>query len=352
MNWQKVEQLITDGYINVQTHPSLPLKIYNYSAKTQYEFFWTEETLACRGLVTDTENNIVARPFSKFMTYEQLSSVQDKPFASAILDKISRGESFKVYDKMDGSLGLLFNYRGRNIIATRGSFSSEQAIRAAYVLEKKYSNLTVPDGFTLLVEIIYPENRIVCNYGDTEDLFLLAAVETATGKELDIYELDLPFPKVKQFNNFSSFEEICNHQNETDEGFVIKFSDNSILKIKMEVYKRLHKLLTGTNSKTVWEFLSEGRDMTELADQVPDEFYRWLSATKDKFLSQFAEIENIAKAEFRNNFASRKEAADYFKTCKYPHILFSMLDVKDYSSTVWKMLKPKGNEKPFKTDEE
>jgi len=48
---------------------------------------------------------------------------------------------------------------------------------------------------------------------------------------------------------------------------------------------------------------------------------------------------------------SRKENTFYYQTCTYPGILFSMLDGKDYSQAIWRMLKP-DFEKPFKSDED
>lgn len=39
-----------------------------------------------------------------------------------------------------------------------------------------------PDGFTPLVEIIYPDNRIVCDYGDRDELVLLGGVWIESGE--------------------------------------------------------------------------------------------------------------------------------------------------------------------------
>ncbi len=39
---------------------------------------------------------------------------------------------------------------------------------------------------------------------------------------------------------------------------------------------------------------------------------------------------------------TRKELAEWFKQCQYPGIMFSMLDGKDYSDQIWKLVKPSG----------
>ena len=59
------------GLLYKQVHPILPLTIWNYTEKVQYESLWDDITLQCRGLVTDTEGNIVARPFRKFFNMEE-----------------------------------------------------------------------------------------------------------------------------------------------------------------------------------------------------------------------------------------------------------------------------------------
>jgi RNA ligase len=57
VNWQKVDKLVTEGYINFQKHPTLDLWIYNYSRMCQYDSVWDNETLQCRGLIVDKAKN-------------------------------------------------------------------------------------------------------------------------------------------------------------------------------------------------------------------------------------------------------------------------------------------------------
>ena len=120
--------------------------IYNYSKQTLYEKDWDEVTLVCRGLILDSDLNIVSRPFGKFFNYEE-------PDAQAIKFK----PPFKLYDKMDGSLGISYKVNGKVFIASRGSFTSPQAIEANVILQEKYKDSLdkFEDGKTYLFEIIY-----------------------------------------------------------------------------------------------------------------------------------------------------------------------------------------------------
>jgi hypothetical protein len=91
-----LEQYSRTGHLFKQDHPTLPLSIWNYTPEVQYGQSWDEVTLQCRGLVTDNEGNIVARPFKKFFNIEE--------------GKHTPTEEFDVFEKMDGSLGILFYY--------------------------------------------------------------------------------------------------------------------------------------------------------------------------------------------------------------------------------------------------
>ena len=119
-----LEKYYNDGLLHKQTHPTKDLTIWNYSPKVQYERLWDDITLQCRGLVTNSKGDIVARPFKKFFNYEE-HTPEEIP-----------NEDYEVYEKMDGSLGILLNYDGEWVITTRGSFTSPQSIKAKELLEK------------------------------------------------------------------------------------------------------------------------------------------------------------------------------------------------------------------------
>ena len=66
-----LNKYLEEGLVQKQVHPTLPLTIWNYTPKVQYENLWDEITLMTRGLVVDDLGNIVARPFAKFFNWEE-----------------------------------------------------------------------------------------------------------------------------------------------------------------------------------------------------------------------------------------------------------------------------------------
>ncbi|MBC7881196.1 MAG: T4 RnlA family RNA ligase [Anaerolineae bacterium] len=336
-NFAKIKEQIQGRYIAETKHPEADLYIYNYTPQAQYERYWTPETLACRGLILDAQGTVAARPFPKFFNLEEYQ------------DPIPV-EPFQVYEKLDGSLGILYFAHGKPRIATRGSFTSDQALKATELLYKQYLNSlgNLDPRLTYLFEIIYPQNRIVVDYGGKEMLTLLTVIETVTGQELPLPNIG--FPLVKCYDGIDDLSALKAFETENQEGFVIRFQSGLRLKVKFEEYKRLHRIVTQVSTKTIWEYLRDGRPLEGLLDRVPDEFYDWVKATKASLEAQYAEIEDAARSEFKD-LGNRKENAFYYQTCTYPGILFSMLDGKDYSQAIWRMVKP-DFEKPFKGDED
>ena len=336
------------GLLYKQTHPTLPLTIWNYSEKVQYEGLWDEVTLQARGLVTDDKGNVVARPFKKFFNLEE--------------NKHTPTDDFDVYAKLDGSLGILFYYQNQWVMATRGSFTSDQAIKGFEML-KKYDYDKLHKNYTYLFEIIYQENRIVCQY-DFEDLVLLGMIETNTGYEVNLYDehedvrfkiliFNVGFKVVQRFDKFKDFQYLKQTIPDNKEGYVVKFSNGDRMKIKGEEYLRLHKIISNISTTSVWEVLSNGGKMEDLLKDVPDEFYDKIKSYERHLRYSHFSISEDAGKRFdyfmygkyndKEPVTDKKEYAMW--VLKQPQhlqpILFRMFDKKEYSSHIWKLIKPK-----------
>lgn len=333
MNIDLINEEVASRYISANRHPTMPYTIYNYTEKTQFDGHWNEATLECRGLILSDDGEIIARPFKKFFSIEQLGGkFPDGPFA--------------VYEKLDGSLGILYWREDGPALSTRGSFVSDQAIKGTEILRKKYGRALFNRHQTYLFEIIYPENRIVVDYGDMEDIILLAVIDNDTGVDLPLPDIGIPV--VKRFDGFHDFAEVCEMQRENAEGFVALFWNGERVKIKHEEYKRLHRILTVVNARHIWDALRNGDDLTPFIDKVPEEYHDWFRAVEGELTSAYRAVELHCQSDFQN-LGDRAKTAEYFKTCRYPHVLFRMLDGKDYSGAIWKLLRPEAS-RPFRED--
>ena len=338
-----IADYVSKGLVIGQSHATLPLAIFNYSRTCQYDRLWDDVTLNCRGLILDTNGNVVAKPFPKFFNYEE-HTANEIP-----------NELFDVYEKMDGSLGICFHYADEWHMATRGSFTSEQAIKGRELLEKyDYKNGMIP-GYTYLFEIIYPENRIVVDYGGVEKLVVLGAYNNETGNEVSVYEMtNEGFEVVTRYNTFGEgFDELKREISNSKEGYVIRFRNGMRMKIKGDEYVRLHRILTNFSTTDIWELLRTKGNMDEFLDRVPDEFDNWVRMTVLELKAHFENIKFRSSIDFEyykgESNGDKKQFALLIKDNEYRSILFSMWDGKSYEDTIWKMIKPKWN-KPFKKD--
>jgi RNA ligase len=346
-----IADYVSKGLVVAQKHATLPLAIFNYSRTCQYDKLWDDVTLNCRGLILDIEGNVVAKPFPKFFNYEEHTA-----------DEIPN-ELFEVYEKMDGSLGICFHYEGEWYIATRGSFTSEQAIKGRELLEKyNYKNGLIP-GYTYLFEIIYPENRIVVDYGGAEKLVVLGAYNNETGNEVSVDEMaNEGFEVVTKYNTFGEgFDELKREISNSKEGYVIRFRNGMRMKIKGDEYVRLHRILTNFSTTDIWELLSTDGDLNEFLERVPDEFDKWVKMTVSDLRYAFFQISERA-GKLHDGFRygkygdvdpepTKKEFAEFVMKQQevLRPVMFAMWDKKPYDHIIWKLIKPKWS-KPFKKD--
>ena len=61
-----INEYVAKGLVDENSHPTLPIAIYNYSREVQYEGKWDDITKMCCGLVLDGDGNVIAKSFNKF----------------------------------------------------------------------------------------------------------------------------------------------------------------------------------------------------------------------------------------------------------------------------------------------
>lgn len=275
---------VEDKRITGQKHPKYPYVIYKYSQQTTYLKDWDTITLASRGLVVNEETGeIVARPFGKFFNYSENQTPEH----------LMTGP-FRVADKLDGSLGLLFkNPNGEYEITTAGGFQSDQAAHATEIYQKRYAGTWNPDDkYTYHFEIIYPQNRIVVNYGEEDDIYLLGAVNKKTGKSVPLNHItEWKGKRAQEYDNFNSIADVVNAPDPgiSREGYIVHFTNTDTrVKFKFGEYLQVHKLATGLNARRIHEVLKSGSGQLEdFKMNAPEEFRDYIEAEEKKLVTQF-----------------------------------------------------------------
>jgi RNA ligase len=348
-----LQDMLDQGYVRKQNHPDAPLSILNYTNKAQYEGMWNDVTVKTRGLIVNSvTNEIVARPFAKFFNWDQVPHLHSTLLAQPV----------ESYVKWDGSLGVGYTlHTGEFRIATRGSFTSEQAVHATTYVQKRFPDFEPILGLTYLFEIIYPANRIVVDYKDMDDLVLLAVIDNETGKTLPFGDYDWP-GLLNQPVGFQNMADVLasmrDHQEKNQEGFVVRFPESDTrVKFKYDEYVRLHRILTNVSTLSVWDALANGQGIDSWIDRVPDEFYTWVHQQVFRLEGDFAR----ERAAIQDDYAwiqkhlrrpetdagkRRKEFALLAQQTPYPGLLFRLYDGKSIDGDVWKRVRPTF-EKPY-----
>jgi RNA ligase len=383
-------RMMEEGRINKQVHKDLPISIYNYSAKAQYIGEWSKSERVCRGLIVeDNTGRVIARGPEKFFNYGQ-TGAPEVPLDSPVL----------ITKKEDGSLGIGWTYDGHYGVATRGSFTSEQAIHASKHLtdlNKQSLDWNLAHNFTRIWEIIYPANRIVLDYGDMDRLLELGTVDNKSGLITNRYRDQIKGRWWMPFSEAISFPIPAD-----EEGYVLDIYDkNSFdefghgkvighVKLKGNEYKILHGLLTNTNARRIWVelaardchqwietpedwanklghnpadffYVKVDKDITEtLLTNVPDEFYTWVTKQIDSINDKVVDLiaQSLQLAGRASMVADKRERFELVKGHPMTKEILNHADStnrEDISKIVlkaWKLAKPAGNETPFRTQEE
>lgn len=348
---------IAHGNITERFHPEFPeVVIYNYAPNVQYDNLWDAETKAARGLIVNLDTNeVLARPFNKFFNLGQGDQVFDLDVPLHYIG-----------DKFDGSLGIGFVLpNGEPAIATRGSFTSEQANKANADLlsfECMFIAATVRGGNTPLFEIIYPENRIVLDYGDLSTMVLLGTVQNSTG---DFYGSNEASASV-ELDGLTLREVLELEPRENAEGYVLWFDRQTPVKLKQEDYVELHRVVTNLNRKTIWEWArGNPLEYPEKRAQLPDELYTWADEVWNDLQRQYAErmlqidtvwlelcdqwyvlvkgvIYGDGEVFDRGGFA---RLVNEIVPAAEKRYMFKLLDSQPIDQLIWAELEPKGGTK-------
>jgi RNA ligase len=342
-----LEKYLADGWIKRQKHPQMNLFIWNYTEKTQFARNWDPITSVCRGLITDDTGKIVGRSFDKFHNYEEQT--------------LKEAIGVRIFNKADGSLGILFNYNDQWIFASRGSFESPQAIKGRSMIPNGLLDILDPT-VSYIFEIIFPENKIVVNYGPKECLIFLAAFKT-DGTEIH-YVGGIPIFDFMISQNIETIEEYTALHPElvvfenlktknipNMEGYVVLIG-NTRIKIKFENYKELHKMKSNLNTKTVFDLIRVGTPLEKILETIPDENHEWFCGLLDDISKQWTNFKKQINESFASAYyegISRKDFAMAVNKMspKFKPFMFKLLDHKSIDEMIYDLIDIEALEKKY-----
>ena len=324
---------------------------YNYSEYTNNEGLWDEITMFNRGNIYEKKTgNLIAKAMPKFMNLSQLH--EDKQ------EELLMHKEFNLTEKMDGCLGILYMYKGEIRCNSRGGFDNYVTDKIKELLPKYSMVKKLLEHNTLNVEVISPETKIICNYGDIQDLYLITAysnnpnIGELSYSQIKLMAQIMRMPVVKEYN--MTWDELLSWQKSADwtqEGFVIRFPNNERVKIKSEDYLRIAKFKIGLSKKSLWKLwkndLEQNTDTLNsyLERDIPDE----LTNIAKGYLKELKEeLQYHCKLAYQEYEATqnipKNELFKYYETHpnKYQSCNYSLRNNKDITKILIKMIEPEG----------
>lgn len=344
-----------------EQHPSGQLSLYGYYSDhvTKQAAIWDETSKHCRGLILDEQGIIVERPFSKFWTFKQYLSESMVLLSENQIFRIPKGE-FRLLEKIDGTMVTLYWINNKPYLATQRSFTNAKAIEATKLLYEKYSNLfsKLNRRYTYVFEAVYPETKVLIDYGDTRELYLIGVIDKRSGISLELP--DIGFPLCRDFTSEYGYVSSLNDLKEINllnhEGFVIYYKNGDMIKLKFPWYQQAHKILDSflhydkisyahfkelslvfdiklkiVTRKDVQKALENGDSALLSLKQIVPSFYflmgydYWLEQTKGFISGDNTLFNSIFEGSGIN--LEPDEVFDIEKRMKFPHV---------YETIVWK----------------
>jgi hypothetical protein len=301
INGKSLTDLKAEYGIEVTEHPTEPLVILNYNQieSPKNEIIAQE----CRALTLEKDTwNVVARSFTRFFNYGEMVDLTSK----------FNWNKFEVTSKEDGSLMVMYNYKGTWRVNTRGSFAKGNVCDGGPTWENlffdalggvKVANELLSPQSSFVFELCSPWNKVVRQY-TKPTLFLL----TIFNKDLDA----------------------------TFEGVVCRDNTNMRIKVKNARYISLHTLKGNNNiflNKNLVPFVLAGEG-SELLTYFPEvrQKYERIETIINNAKSELVRIWDEAKY-----IENQKDFAQFIlpKT-RLSSILFEARKLKKHPLDVWK----------------
>ena len=242
----------------------------------------------CRGIIFDSKTGeIIRRPFHKFFNVNEREETQDH-----VID-LSRPHA--ILEKLDGSMIAPFIVNGQMIWGTKmGATDVAKPVEEFVKNNPHYEKVArecIRYNMTPIFEWCSRKQRIVLDYKE-DQLILTALRDMHTGEYSRHAALvdncrDINIPVVRAFEPQSDMKAFLDYVRDLEdlEGFVVRFDDGHMLKLKCHWYLQIHKAK---------EAILQDRNIVEIIlDEKLDDIKAHLPAEDRDRLTQFESTINF-----------------------------------------------------------
>ena len=321
--------------------------IFNYNV-VMPDTFPEVETLGdairreCRGLVFDSNGEVLSRRLHKFFNVGEKDETQ--------LSALSLFEPHVILEKLDGSMITPLILDGDVYWATKMGHETDVAKSASKFVDSvkdtmDYNGLAVLACYhkiTPIFEYCSPKHRIVVDYPE-EKMVLIAVRDNMNGS---YWSYDGIVSWAKLFNvpvvreypgtpeDMTKLVEMTKGQEE-GEGWIVRFGDGHMVKIKSEHYLRIHRTKSDLQYERNLVSLIINNELDDLKGMLPTEDVDKIVEFEREFWGKYFDVLrylNDVYSYYHQQSNSRAEFADLVLQNRNPlfrGILFGMHDGKN-----------------------
>lgn len=165
-----VEDLVEQGWVRKKTYDN-GLSVLKYHNKVFYKNLWSKDKrlLDCRGIVVDSDDNIVVYPFTKVFNLGENGT------------SIPSDTSFVLPEKINGFMAAASMWNGELIVSTTGTLDSDYAMMARRWITKD-GVPDIPSDYTVMFEICDKSDPHIVN--EQEGAYLIGCRKNVIGSDL------------------------------------------------------------------------------------------------------------------------------------------------------------------------
>ena len=326
---------------------------------------WKKDNLHFRSSVWNYNGELISASFPKFFNWSEQPEISPVPTSL---------KNTTVVEKLDGSTLIVSKYNGQYILRTRGTVDASTMANGHELelfKEKFLKSLThdTPDTWnvSILFEWVSPINKIVLNYGDEPDWYVVGIVHHSdyslySQEDLDMWAKNKGFkrPATYTFTDVNDLLQNVDQWKGKEGVCVYSKNDQSIHKVKSADYLIKHRFKSeATLENTLDLYFSYGKPLyqefeSKLTETFDYECFEMVRGYASQICDASKEVNKIVDGfkSFIDNqlkvLSTRKEQAQKvissYSESNRSSMIFSLLDGKtltadQHKKLFWQVLK-------------
>ena len=329
---------------------------------------WQQDNKHMRSVVVNYEGEVISASFPKFTNWGE--NPDNFPVPTSL-------KNATIVEKLDGSTLIVSKYNGQYILRTRGTVDASTMAngfelelfkeKILFPLAKNVGNIGETWEFSILFEWVSPINKIVLNYGDEPDWYLVGMIwhgdyELHSQSDLDEFAKrhNLKRPATYTFSDVNDLLQNVEEWKGKEGVCVYSKNDQSIHKVKSSDYLIKHRFKSeATLENTLDLYFSYGKPLyqefeSKLTETFDYECFEMVRGYASQICDASKEVNKIVDGfkSFIDNqlkvLSTRKEQAQKvissYSESNRSSMIFSLLDGKtltadQHKKLFWQVLK-------------